>query len=926
CHATKEWQCDLGICIPRIWRCNGVPDCPGIHDVSDETGCPQRSGRPPSIRRGHHPRRTHHHGGQTHKSLSLSPQLDPAEDSRTPRRLSDVLFVSDDWTVADAYRRRPLPADTFTTSTNTPDPFESNTVPYRHHTPPSWATPRPYYSDPISDRQPPRHPSDSGRHTTSSDRRDPSSSWQEGHYSYPTSYYGTTTRRPDPTQAYPDPRLYHYPTTRDPYVDVSGFPRGYPRPTRHPAINTTYHANPAPNYYSSTTSERYPTLDARRGYPSSVATYSPTDELYRPPRYPTTAPDVNTIADRSPPTRPSWYPAAEEVSTPQTPYDPRKPQSSWGQYPSTVGEKAPSACDDRLHYTCANGQCIGKSLLCDGLNDCRDKSDESSCTNLHCAPTEFRCGDGSCIPNSARCDGRKDCRDGKDEGPHCPSLPLLAVEGTPANQSADLARSGSCKPGEFRCSDGSCIHGGRRCDRIIDCRQGEDEMGCEVDRGCAASEFKCPQDGLCIRQNQLCDGVLDCTGGDDETNCGHHRGTSEGHSHDKSNDVGRTHHPKHPNLPDNSASSNEERRRDHERRWRQEMDRRRVEDERRAQQQQQYEQEIARRRAEEARRSREHWERKERQQEEEERLKHKEEAAKKVDDALKWFEDALKEANTGSETGAGLSRHGQCLPGEFACRTHDQCVAADRHCDRRRDCFDGSDEANCCSSGELQCGDGSCVLSHTRCDGRRDCPDGADELNCPDQKLCGASKFHCGDGQCIKDVLRCDGYYDCNNFADEQNCVSDIDVRVYPPFQNETEGHNVVIRCRDEGPRRLKVRWARADGRPLKTGHSEHRGRLTLPRVTSDDAGVYLCVPLAVDGQELRPSQKSATLVVTTRVYPPSPAPIPPHSRSYDPYYNYVTEQVRQRQRRQRSLAAKKDSPEVLFSRANLQHAGPMQA
>lgn len=41
----------------------------------------------------------------------------------------------------------------------------------------------------------------------------------------------------------------------------------------------------------------------------------------------------------------------------------------------------------------------------------------------------------------------------------------------------------------------------------------------ETDRGCAASEFKCPQDGLCIRQNQLCDGVSDCVGGDDEANC-----------------------------------------------------------------------------------------------------------------------------------------------------------------------------------------------------------------------------------------------------------------------------------------------------------------------------------------------------------------------------------------------------------------------
>lgn len=117
-----------------------------------------------------------------------------------------------------------------------------------------------------------------------------------------------------------------------------------------------------------------------------------------------------------------------------------------------------------------------------------------------------------------------------------------------------------------------------------------------------------------------------------------------------------------------------------------------------------------------------------------------------------------------------------------------------------------------------------------------------------------------------------------------------------------------IYRCRDEGPRRLKVHWARADGRPLKSGHSDHRGRLTLPRVTEDDAGVYLCVPLSVDGQELRPSQKSATLVVTARVYPPTHALIYPFSRIHDPRYLAKSPQngtvSARRQRRQRYVAA----------------------
>lgn len=119
-------------------------------------------------------------------------------------------------------------------------------------------------------------------------------------------------------------------------------------------------------------------------------------------------------------------------------------------------------------------------------------------------------------------------------------------------------------------------------------------------------------------------------------------------------------------------------------------------------------------------------------------------------------------------------------------------------------------------------------------------------------------------------------------------------------------------RCRDEGPRRLKVHWARADGRPMKIDHSDHRGRLTLPHVTVEDAGVYLCIPLSSDGQDLRLGRKSATLVVNARVYPSSHAPhIPPHpfNRSYERYYNYFNGR---RQRRQRPLEHRRDQSQTV--------------
>lgn len=55
------------------------------------------------------------------------------------------------------------------------------------------------------------------------------------------------------------------------------------------------------------------------------------------------------------------------------PYGGSKPQS-YGRVLSVnwfLSVAFSSACDERLHYTCANGQCIGRSLVCDTINDCR---------------------------------------------------------------------------------------------------------------------------------------------------------------------------------------------------------------------------------------------------------------------------------------------------------------------------------------------------------------------------------------------------------------------------------------------------------------------------------------------------------------------------------------------------------------------------
>ncbi|XP_059055987.1 putative vitellogenin receptor [Achroia grisella] len=91
-----------------------------------------------------------------------------------------------------------------------------------------------------------------------------------------------------------------------------------------------------------------------------------------------------------------------------------------------------------MGYSCDGNKCISLLWVCDGVYDCLDKTDEysqdackhsllahsiydgSSCEEISVIRQSYRCIDSSyCLPANMMCDGLVDCRDGSDEGPFC---------------------------------------------------------------------------------------------------------------------------------------------------------------------------------------------------------------------------------------------------------------------------------------------------------------------------------------------------------------------------------------------------------------------------------------------------------------------------------------------------------------------------
>ncbi|XP_049312046.1 basement membrane-specific heparan sulfate proteoglycan core protein isoform X31 [Bactrocera dorsalis] len=170
-------------------------------------------------------------------------------------------------------------------------------------------------------------------------------------------------------------------------------------------------------------------------------------------------------------------------------------------------------CSD-AEFKC-DGRCLPLEYFCNGRVECLDGTDERDCPDTKpeatvCQPDEYKCRAGNCIDSARRCDRVPDCPDGDDEDASC-----LATRHTPEDCTAD----------QYFCDD-ECHPDSIRCNNIRECTDGSDELNCTPyppTRPRPLPTYPCPMhtcpNGKCYSESERCDGSRDCDDGADEANC-----------------------------------------------------------------------------------------------------------------------------------------------------------------------------------------------------------------------------------------------------------------------------------------------------------------------------------------------------------------------------------------------------------------------
>ena len=199
-------------------------------------------------------------------------------------------------------------------------------------------------------------------------------------------------------------------------------------------------------------------------------------------------------------------------------------------------------------FQCRLGSPIHYSLLCDGHDDCADKSDGQGCQKPQFSPlldSSFICRNFQAIPTEKKCNGINDCFDESDEeacsscGRNyvmcsvvgcvwselvefisvCPPQMLISKlllpndgsvildgHGMSTLPNAVVESVGECKDSFFACRESCCIPTFLLNNGEKDCRYGEDE-DIPVHNMTCPGYYRCQKSGSCVHKNYVCDGI-----------------------------------------------------------------------------------------------------------------------------------------------------------------------------------------------------------------------------------------------------------------------------------------------------------------------------------------------------------------------------------------------------------------------------------
>ncbi|KAG8305466.1 hypothetical protein J6590_069358 [Homalodisca vitripennis] len=408
-------------------------------------------------------------------------------------------------------------------------------------------------------------------------------------------------------------------------------------------------------------------------------------------------------------------------------------------------------------FHCDPVTCVPSDLLCNGLPDCPAAQDEGV-LQCGCLANEFRCSN-SCVALVRRCDRVVDCPQGEDEL-DCKTF--------------------LCPATHFKCNNHFCVPLHSVCDFRDDCGDNSDELSCSH-RSCWHSEFRC-DNGECLRPGSLCDNLPDCQDSSDETDCDsdafvdcgdgtrvHRYYWCDGWPHCPTNHADEL-NCKECNVTDEFQCPNG----------------RCI------------------------------------------RLANvcdsqcdcvvnltDSSCADEVDCMhIYTVEYGVATCRPGVALGCSVPplpqnsgklrciqpqylcdgyndcHNGNFLSDEFGCELSNRVVEVTKlfrcqdgrylplllRCDRKSDCLLGDDEVDCpagnCTDDQFECTSGQCINAANRCDLKYDCYDRSDEHHCYGMPCEEGSRRCLLGGQCLSDQLWCDYFLDCLDGSDEANCTS----------------------------------------------------------------------------------------------------------------------------------------------------------